>query len=338
MKKAISILFLLPVICSGQWNQVGNSINGQAAGDAFGYSTAISANGNIIAVGANSSDSNGNASGQVRIFEYSNNFWSQIGSDINGETGGDQTGQSVSLSNDGSVVAIGEPFNNDLGFTSGQVRVFRNINNSWIQVGQDLYGENSSAEGGKSVHLSADGSVVAFGIPNTTVNGVFFAGRVKVFENQNNNWVQKGGDINGDGSIIKFGTSVSISDDGNILAIGQTGNPGSQAQTDIGRVKVYQFINNQWMQLGSTIPGSAVNDEFGTSVSLSDSGTILAIGSFSSNQVKVYQLISENWTQLGNTLVGENPGDLFGGRVSLSNNGKFFLKTVIDSKFSISTK
>ena len=323
MKKAISILFLLPVICSGQWNQVGNSINGQAAGDAFGYSTAISANGNIIAVGANSSDSNGNASGQVRIFEYSNNVWSQIGSDINGETGGDQTGQSVSLSNDGSVVAIGEPFNNDLGFTSGQVRVFRNINNSWIQVGQDLYGENSSAEGGKSVHLSADGSVVAFGIPNTTVNGVFFAGRVKVFENQNNNWVQKGGDINGDGSIIKFGTSVSISDDGNIIAIGQTGNPGSQAQTDIGRVKVYQFINNQWMQLGSTIPGSAVNDEFGTSVSLSDSGTILAIGSFSSNQVKVYQLISENWTQLGNTLVGENPGDLFGGRVSLSNNGKF---------------
>ena len=79
MKKAISILFLLPVICSGQWNQVGNSINGQAAGDAFGYSTAISANGNIIAVGANSSDSNGNASGQVRIFEYSNNCLTEIG-------------------------------------------------------------------------------------------------------------------------------------------------------------------------------------------------------------------------------------------------------------------
>ncbi|MQP25783.1 T9SS type A sorting domain-containing protein [Flavobacterium sp. LMO8] len=323
MKKITFLLIFTSFISSAQWTQLGNSINGQAAGDAFGYSTAISANGNIIAVGANSSDSNGNGSGQVRVFGYSNNVWSQIGGDINGETGGDQTGQSVSLSNDGSIVAIGEPFNNDLGFTSGQVRVFRNVNNAWIQVGQDLYGENSSAEGGKSVHLSADGSVVAFGIPNTTVNGVFFAGRVKVFENQNNNWVQKGADIDGDGSIIKFGTSVSISDDGNILAIGQTGNPGSQAQTDIGRVKVYQFINNQWLQLGSTIPGSAVNDEFGSSVSLSDSGTILAIGSFSSNQVKIYQLINGNWTQLGNTLVGENPGDLFGGRVSLSNNGNF---------------
>lgn len=323
MKKVISILFLLPVICSGQWNQVGNSINGQAAGDAFGYSTAISADGTIIAVGANANDSNGNGSGQVRVFRYVNGVWSQIGGDLNGESGGDQTGQSVSLSNDGSVVAIGEPLNNDLGFTSGQVRVFKNINNTWTQVGQDLYGEDSSAFAGRTVDLSTDGSILAFGIPNAVVNGVAFTGKVRVFEQQNGTWVQKGGDINGDGSIIKFGENISLSADGNILAIGQTGNPGSQAQTDIGRVKVYQFINNQWVQLGSTIPGSFVNDEFGTSVSLSDSGTILAIGSFSSNQVKVYQLNSGNWTQLGNTLVGQNPGDLFGGRVSLSNNGIF---------------
>lgn len=281
MKKAISILILFPVLCFGQWNQVGNSINGQAAGDSFGYSTAISADGTIVAVGANANDSNGNGSGQVRVFGYVNGVWSQIGADINGESGGDQTGQSVSLSDDGSILAIGEPFNNDLGFTSGQVRVFRNVNNTWTQVGQDLYGTNSSAEGGKSVHLSADGSVVAFGIPNSTVNGVFFAGRVKVFENQNNSWVQKGGDIDGDGSIIKFGSGVSLSDDGNIIAIGQTGDPINNNPADIGRVKIFQFTGNQWVQLGNTIfePGS--RGEFGLRVSLSSSGTILAIGSFS---------------------------------------------------------
>lgn len=322
MKKTIAILVLSPIICFGQWAQFGNSINGQAAGDQFGYSTAISANGNIIAVGANANDSNGNGSGQVRMFGYSNNAWSQIGGDINGESGGDQTGQSVSLSNDGSVVAIGEPLNNDLGFTSGQVRVFKNINNTWTQVGQDLYGDDSSAFAGRTVDLSADGTVVGFGIPNAVVNGIAFTGKARVFVNQNNTWIQKGGDINGDESIIKFGEDISLSADGNIIAIGQTGNPGSQAQTDIGRVKVYQFINNQWAQLGSTISGAFVNDEFGTSVSLSDSGTILAIGS-NSNQVKVYQLISGNWTQLGNTLVGQNPGDFFGGGLSLSNNGNF---------------
>ncbi len=324
MKKIISILTLFPIICFGQWSQLGNSINGQAAGDQFGYSTAISADGLIVAVGANANDSNGNGSGQVRVFGYVNGVWSQIGADLNGESGGDQTGQSVSLSSDGSLVAIGEPLNNDLGYTSGQVRVFRNINNTWSQVGQDLYGNNASAFAGRTVDLSADGSVVAFGAPNSPVNGVQqFIGIVRVFEQQNNSWVQKGGDINGDGSIIKFGESVSLSDDGNIIAIGQTGNPGIVPPTNIGRVKIYQFIGNQWVQLGSTIFGSFVNDEFGTKVSLSSSGTILAIGSYSANQVKVYQLVNGTWTQLGNTLLSQNLGDDFGASVSLSGSGSF---------------
>lgn len=323
MKKTITFLFLFPFFCFAQWTQVGNSITGQAPGDQFGYSTAISDDGTIVAVGANANDSNGNGSGQVRVFGYANGVWSQIGADINGESGGDQTGQSVSLSSDGSVLAIGETFNNDLGFTSGQVRVFRNIANTWTQAGQDLYGQGFSAAAGTTVDLSADGSVVAFGAPGTTVNGVISAGNVEVFQLQGNTWVQKGVDIDGDGSIRRFGQSISLSDDGNIIAVGQTGNPGAFPPTDIGRVKVYQFISNQWVQLGNTIPGSFVNDEFGTKVSFSDSGTILAIGSYSSNQVQVYQLISGTWTQFGNTLLSQNPGDSFGAAVSLSGNGSF---------------
>jgi hypothetical protein len=321
MKKAISILIFFPVFCFGQWTQLGNSINGQVAGDSFGYSTAISADGTIVASGANSNDSGGSNSGQVRVFGLANGVWSQIGGDLNGESSGDQTGQAVSLSSDGSVVAIGEPFNNDLGFVSGQVRVFRNVNNSWIQVGQDLFGENSSAEAGKSVDLSADGSVVAFGAPNTTVNGVFFAGKVKVFVNQNNNWVQKGGDINGDGSIIKFGSGVSLSDDGNTIAIGQSGDPTNNNPADVGRVKIYQFTGNQWVQLGNTIfePGS--RGEFGLRVSLSASGTVLAIGSFSRSEVQVFELTNDVWTQIGNTLIGNGAGDSFGFSLSLSSSG-----------------
>lgn len=321
MKKEILISILFPVLCFGQWTQVGNSINGQAAGDSFGYSTAISADGTIVASGANSNDNGGSNSGQVRVFRLSNEAWTQIGGDLNGESSGDQTGQAVSLSSDGSVVAIGEPFNNDLGFVSGQVRVFRNVNNTWTQVGQDLFGQNSSAEAGKSVDLSADGSVVAFGAPNTTVNGVFFAGKVKVFVNQNNNWVQKGGDINGDGSIIKFGSSVSLSDDGNIIAIGQSGDPINNNPADVGRVKIYQFTGNQWVQLGNTIfePGS--RGEFGLRVSVSASGTIVAIGSFSRSEVQVFELTNGVWTQIGNTLIGNGAGDSFGFSLSLSSSG-----------------
>lgn len=322
MKKIITILALMPTLSFGQWTQLGNSINGQASGDACGWSTAMSANGSIVAMGSIFNDNSGGSAGHVRVFGLSAGTWTQIGADLNGETGGDQTGQSVSLSDSGNVVAIGEPFNNDLGFTSGQVRVFRNINNVWTQVGQDLFGQNAIASAGTSVDLSADGNIVAFGAPNTIVSPFpSFTGNVEVYELQGNSWVQKGGDIDGDGSIIKFGQSVSLSDSGNIIAIGQTGDPSNISIPQIGRVKVYQFINNQWVQLGNTIFGLVDRDEFGFKVSLSASGNILAISTNASNVVLVYQLISGVWTQLGNLMTGENIGDGFGSSISLSSNG-----------------
>jgi hypothetical protein len=319
MKSIFTVLALVPTLCFGQWNQLGNAIDGQAAGDRCGYSTAISSDGNIVAMG---STFNGGATGQVRVFGWANNLWTQIGADINGETGGDQTGQAVGLSEDGSIVAIGEPFNNDLGFTSGQVRVFENVNNNWSQIGQDLYGDAALAGAGTSVDLSEDGSVVAFGAPNTPVDGVQdFIGIVRVFERINNTWVQRGGDINGDGEIIKFGQSVSLSGDGNIIAIGQTGDPSNFPVTDIGRVKIYQYVDDEWLQLGSTIFGTEGSDEFGYEVSLSASGTTLAIGTYSKGEVKVFERMNDEWSQLGTTLLGNSLGDSFGFSVSLSSDG-----------------
>ena len=46
-------------------------------------------------------------SGYVRIYKNVNNTWTQVGSDIDGEAAGDNSGRSVSLSADGNVVAIG---------------------------------------------------------------------------------------------------------------------------------------------------------------------------------------------------------------------------------------
>jgi hypothetical protein len=319
MKRITAILFLMPTLGSGQWTQVGSPINGQMSNDRCGWSTAISANGNIVAMGSPFNQNGGGSAGQVRVFEWTNDAWTQIGSDLNGETGGDQTGQAVSLSSDGSIVAIGEPFNNDPGYTSGQVRVFQNINSEWSQVGQDLYGESALAGAGTSVDLSDNGTIVAFGAPNTPVDGFnTFVGNVEVFELQNNNWVQRGGDIEGDGLVIKFGQSVSLSADGNIIAIGQTGDP---TNSDTGRVKIYEYLNNQWVQLGSTILGTTENDEFGYEVSLSAAGNILAIGSYTIEEVKVFEFINGDWIQIGNTLTGETNGGTFGFSLSLSASG-----------------
>jgi hypothetical protein len=275
MRRFITILTLVPTLGFSQWTQLGNSIDGQVAGDRCGTSVAISADGLIMAVGARDNDNGGSSSGHVRAFGYANGVWSQIGADINGETSGDQSGTAVSLSSDGSILAIGEPFNNDLGFVTGQVRVFQNVNNSWSQLGADVFGQTLQSAAGTSLDLTPDGTVLAVGAPNTGVNGSSnFIGNVRVFNLVNNNWVQKGGDINGDGAIIRFGQSVSLSADGNRIAIGQTGDP---TDGDTGRVKLYEFVNNQWTQLGNTIFGIADNDEFGYQVSLSAAGTMLVV-------------------------------------------------------------
>ncbi len=322
MKKIILFFLCLPSIAFAQWTQVGKAVNGQAADDRSGYSIAISADGSIVASGSHANDAVANGCGQVRVFKNVNSVWTQIGADLNGETGGDQTGQGVSLSADGSVVAIGEPFNNDLGSTTGQVRVFKNVGGTWTKVGQDLYGDNFSSAAGSTVELSEDGSIMAFGAPGSTVNGNFYAGWAKVFKLVGTAWVQQGADLTSS-SLTKnrFGQDVSLSADGNTIAVGHIGNPGAIPSKDTGSVQVFNFINNQWVQLGNTLKGYALNDEFGHDVDLSYSGTILAVGTYQANRVEVFELIGSVWTKVGNTLTGVAASDRFGYSVSLSRNG-----------------
>ena len=101
------------------WTKLGQDINGEAAGDQSGYSVSLSSDGRIVAIGAQYNDGNGSFSGHVRIYEYSGSTWTQIGQDIDGESAGDRSGYSVSLSSDGRIVAIGARYNDGNGRNSG---------------------------------------------------------------------------------------------------------------------------------------------------------------------------------------------------------------------------
>jgi hypothetical protein len=48
--------------------QLGQDIDGEAAGDWSGYSVSLSADGNTVAIGSHSNDDNGDLSGHVRVF------------------------------------------------------------------------------------------------------------------------------------------------------------------------------------------------------------------------------------------------------------------------------
>ncbi len=68
---------------------------------------------------------NGTDSGHVRIYDYNGSAWEQVGADINGEATDDRSGYSVSLSSDGSIVAVGAYNNDGAGSNSGHVRIYQ---------------------------------------------------------------------------------------------------------------------------------------------------------------------------------------------------------------------
>lgn len=164
------------------WVQIGNDIFGDSIGDYLGHSVSLSSDGSVIAVGIPYSDANGLYSGHVRVYENQSGSWIQIGNDIVGEDAIDNSGKSVSLSSDGSVIAIGAPYNDGNGDAAGHARIYENQMSTWLQIGNDLDGEHATSDFGISVSLSSDGSIVAIGAHNNGGGGCA-AGHVRVFIN-----------------------------------------------------------------------------------------------------------------------------------------------------------
>jgi len=253
------------------WNQVGATIEGESDSDQTGRSVALSADGSILAVGASRANDNGLEAGQVRVYENVDGTWTQVGEGINGQAEGDRSGENISLSADGTVLAIGSAWHDGVGTDVGQVRVFRNTAGAWTQVGADINGDVTFDYLGSAVSLSSDGNILAAGAP---VNG---AGFVRIFQNIADTWTQIGTDIIGESDEDFSGTSVALSADGNIVSIGATTN--SDNGNNSGQVRAYQNDEGTWTQIGADINGENSGDFSGAAIATSSDGTVLAIGS-----------------------------------------------------------
>ena len=307
------------------WVQKGADIDGEAADDRSGYSVSLSTDGNTLAIGAVNNDGTALDAGHVRIYEWSGSAWVQKGADIDGESAGDKSGWSVSLSADGNTLAIGAPQNDGTGVNAGHVRVYEWNGSIWIQKGADLDGESPTDFSGASISLSTDGSTLAIGAANNDGTGSN-AGHVRIYEWSGSAWVLKGADIDGEAAGDLSGSSVSLSTNGNILAIGAPNNDGNGS--DAGHVRVYEWIGSAWIQKGADLDGEATSDLSGYSVSLSTDGNTLAMGALNNDgtaldagHVRVYEWNSSAWIQKGADIDGESAADLSGYTVSLSTDG-----------------
>ena len=256
---------------------------GEAVGDYSGWSIALSSDGNRIAIGAQQNDVGGTkpGAGHTRVYEYNGSSWSQLGADIDGVFAGDVSGYTVSISADGTRVAIGAPENDDNGTSSGHVRIYAYSGGTWNLLGTSITGTAAIDRSGTSVSLSADGSTVAIGAPGNDDSDTE-SGQVRIFQYTGGAWVQKGLAINGEAEFDRCGISVSLSDDGNRVAIGAYQNDGTTGidSDNRGHVRIYYFDGLDWSQLGEDIDGEASSDNSGYSVSLSGDGSRVAIGAF----------------------------------------------------------
>jgi hypothetical protein len=318
------------------WTQRGLAIDGKAGGDFSGHSVSLNASGNTLAIGAIYNGSSGPSAGHVRVYDWNTditpNGWTKRGLDINGEAAFDYSGHSVSLSSNGNTVAIGAPYNDGTGPNAGHVRVYDwntyITPNGWTQRGLDINGEAADDQSGHSVSLSSNGNTVAIGAPQNNNTGSD-AGHVRVYDWNGSSWTQRGLDgldINGEAQYDYSGWSVSLSSNGNTVAIGAVGNDDSNS--DAGHVRVYDWNGSSWTKRGLNINGEAADDQSGDSVSLSSDGNTVAIGAKNNDgagenagHVRVYDWNGSSWTKRGLDIVGEAEYDYSGHSVSLSSNG-----------------
>ena len=183
------------------------------------------------------------------------NIWNQIGSEIDGGISSNWASRgSSSLSRNGTFLAVGSPDNAENGFDSGKVSIFTydTVSQKWVQVGNDIKGQNIGDHFGISIKLSDDGSIVAIGANGVDENGND-AGQVRIFENIANEWTQVGSAINGVSEKDLSGSTTDLSGDGSILAIGAQLNDDNGE--DSGHVRIFKNESGTWNQLGDTITG-----------------------------------------------------------------------------------
>lgn len=136
------------------WIQVGADIEGEGVSDNFGEAVALNGDGSVLAVGASGNDGGGAGGGHVRVFRLTSGTWTQVGTDIDGTSGG--FGVSVSLSASGNRL-----MSTGAGGGPESIGIYDLTGGAWVKYTGIDFGT-----GGRmgAVALSADARTAAMGL------------------------------------------------------------------------------------------------------------------------------------------------------------------------------
>jgi len=235
----------------------------------FGQAIAFSGDGDTLAVG--SPDALGN--GIVRIYQLEATMKEEGGASewkhteaLLGRQQGDKFGTTVALSQDGRVLAVGEPERDGTaGDKTGSVRTYVYSPVGYVSRGPDLEGTGASDHFGLALALSKDGMRLAIGAPY-----------------QDNSMQSDPSDTSS--SSAQESSSNQMEDSG---ARNDSNNEKNSSSNNAnnrlvsGTVIAYEWSTSdrKWIPLGSPLKGTNHLDWFGWSLDLNDNGDVLCVGS-----------------------------------------------------------
>ena len=237
-------------------------IRGTDAGGYTGRGLAFSDDGSVLCVGSPNADSD---HGSVRVYKRSSSTGEFVsyGNVLTGTSSDHSFGRSCVLSSDGSTLVAGGYSNSD----TGDVRIYNDDGTNFVLV--DTIQHAHDPDFGRHVSISSDASVIAVGSPSYENLGI-----VAVFSFDGTTHAQMGGDIVGSVENANFGREFDLNGDGTVLAVGAAGNDA----TFSGEVRVYSWVDNQWIESNDVLSGDGNGDWFGSSLRLSSTGYTLVVG------------------------------------------------------------
>ena len=310
---------------------IGSRIDSSVDNQGFGNPVVISGSGDTVAAAFDNSSDGLTPAVSVKRWSQMNNEWVDASTGLDAHFQGSSNCKTA-LSFDGKTLAMSKPYHESPG-RRGVVAVFNwnATTSSWEQRGSLLVGLVDKDRFGSDIILSSDGNTLAVGSDGWfDLHGHQGIGNVKVFQwsDEASDWIQRGTTITAATVDDGTGRYISLSPDGNTVAIGAPFT--SEMLGSVGNVRIYRWNSDDqdWHQVGDRIVGKAAGEKIGTDLSMSSDGNTLVIGAQTANSnsglVRVYEWNqgSASWLQIGQDIVGEGVAESFGESVDISSSGK----------------
>ncbi|WP_418509384.1 T9SS type A sorting domain-containing protein [Corallibacter sp.] len=261
---------------SGTWTQLGSDFIGGSTGVSLGRSISLNADGTRLAVGIPGANT---GTGEVKVYEYNSGNWLQLGSTLEGLVTGENFGSTLDFNNDGDYLAVGAPYHNINGTTSGQSRGQISVyqySSDWNRV-FNAEGSQANDRLGNTIALSGNRGILAAG----TRLGTGVPGYVKTYYSNGVSYTYFR-DIFGLSNGDRFGSSLSLNNDGLFMAIGaRFFNSSSSPRVYLYKRGQIEGVNHWVIQSGEY--DDSVDAGSGQSVALNSEGNVLFTSSDAQN-------------------------------------------------------